>query len=56
MVDRMRLGAVNAMLTKMAFRYMLLKRAYTKHEFERFVSQTKFESASIQEDLIGLEI
>jgi ubiquinone/menaquinone biosynthesis C-methylase UbiE len=55
-VDRMQLGAVNTMLTKLTFRYMLLKRAYTKSEFERFVSQTKFRSVEIEENAIGLEV
>jgi ubiquinone/menaquinone biosynthesis C-methylase UbiE len=55
-VERMRVGAVNALLTKLTFRFMLLKRAYTKQEFERLLSQTKFGRVSIAEDLIGLEL
>jgi hypothetical protein len=35
---------------------MLLKRAYTKREFENLISMTKFGAIEIREDLIGLEI
>jgi ubiquinone/menaquinone biosynthesis C-methylase UbiE len=55
-VERMRVGGVNALITKLTFRFMLLKRAYTKAEFERLLSQTRFERVSIAEDLIGLEL
>jgi ubiquinone/menaquinone biosynthesis C-methylase UbiE len=55
-VERMHVGAVNAFLTKLTFRFMLLKRAYTKQEFERLLSQTKFGRVRIAEDLIGLEL
>jgi ubiquinone/menaquinone biosynthesis C-methylase UbiE len=55
-VNRMGLGTANTMLTKLTFRFMLLKRAYTKKEFEQFLAQTKFGSFEIRESLIGLEI
>jgi ubiquinone/menaquinone biosynthesis C-methylase UbiE len=55
-VDAMSLGAVNAMITKLTFRFMLLKRAYTKSEFAEMIAKTKFRSTLIREDLIGLEI
>lgn len=55
-VDSMHVGAINAIITKLTFRFMLLKRAYTKGEFERFVSQTKFGRGEIKEDAIGLEL
>ena len=55
-VENMRLGRVNTFLTKLAFRFMLLKRAYTRREFEQFLSQTKFGPAEIREDLTGLEL
>jgi len=55
-VERMHVGAVNAFITKLTFRFMLLKRAYTKAEFEQLLEQTKFERVSIAEDLIGLEL
>ena len=55
-VDRMRLGRLNTVITKLTFRHMLLKRAYTRIELEQLLSQTKFESVKIREDLIGLEL
>jgi len=55
-VDRMGLGLVNRTLTNLTFRFMLLKRAYTKTEFEQFLSQAGFESVEIIEDLIGVEV
>jgi len=35
---------------------MLLKRAYTRHELEEFLDQTRFGPNEIREDLIGLEL
>ena len=55
-VEEMRLGRVNTIITKLTFRYMLLKRAYTRNEFEQFLSQTKFGHIDIKEDLLGLEL
>jgi ubiquinone/menaquinone biosynthesis C-methylase UbiE len=55
-VDGMNLGIVNAIITKLTFRFMLLKRAYTQCEFEEFISATKFQDSKIREDLVGLEI
>jgi ubiquinone/menaquinone biosynthesis C-methylase UbiE len=55
-VSDMHLGTVNEILTKLAFRFMLLKRAYTKNEFERMISGTKFSAPEIQENLLGFEI
>lgn len=55
-VDGMRVGAVNGMITKLTFRFMLLKRAYTKSRFEEMISKTKFRDTEIQENLTGLDI
>ena len=55
-VNEMRLGAANALITKLTFRFMLLKRAYTKREFEQMVSQTSFDRVRILEEYIGLEV
>ena len=55
-VNGMNLGAVNATMTRLAFRFMLLKRAYTKSEFEAMIAETKFHEVQIREDLAGLEI
>lgn len=55
-VDGMKLSRTNALFTRLAFRFTLLKRAYTKSEFERMISQAGFGSFEIHEDLIGMEI
>jgi ubiquinone/menaquinone biosynthesis C-methylase UbiE len=55
-VNDMKLGTVNGIITKLTFRYMLLKRAYTKGEFEELISKTEFRTVGIRENLIGLEI
>jgi ubiquinone/menaquinone biosynthesis C-methylase UbiE len=54
-VGRMGLGAVDAWLTRMTFRFVLLKRAYTKREFEQMVAQTEFRGVTIEET-IGMDI
>jgi len=55
-VDDMRLGRVNSVITKLTFRFMLLKRAYTRQEFEEMLSETEFASIKIKEDPLGLEV
>ena len=55
-VEKMDLGLVNGLITKLTFRFMLLKRAYTRNEFEQFLSQTKFSRVDIKEDDMGLEV
>jgi ubiquinone/menaquinone biosynthesis C-methylase UbiE len=55
-IDQMHLGAVNSIITKLTFRFMLLKRAYTKAEFRQLIARTKFEASEIREDAFGLEI
>jgi len=56
LVQGMRLGAVNAAITKLTFRFLLLKRAYTRKQLEDMVAQTKFRAAKIKEDVIGFEV
>jgi ubiquinone/menaquinone biosynthesis C-methylase UbiE len=55
-VDGMKLSRTSALFTKLAFRFTLLKRAYTKSDFERMIAQTGFGGLEIREDLIGMEI
>jgi len=55
-VGRMDLGAFNAWLTRMAFRFMLIKRAYTKAQFEKFFAETQFRAVRIDESPLGFEI
>ena len=55
-VDNMHVGAVNAAFIKLSFRMMLLKRAYTRPEFERFIAESGFTSYLIREENVGFEI
>ncbi len=55
-VESMGLNPVNKVLTKLAFRTMLLKSAYTKEQFRYMLSQTKFQRVDILESGIGFEI
>jgi len=55
-VHAMNVGVVNGLITKLAFRFMLLKRAYTKSELEQLISETKFHDVEIRENPMGLEI
>jgi len=55
-VDGMGLGPINKMVTKLTFRTMLLKSAYTKAQFQYMLAQANFRSVEIQEAGIGFEI
>jgi ubiquinone/menaquinone biosynthesis C-methylase UbiE len=50
------LTGINFRLTKWAFKYMLLKRAYTKDEIRQLVSRSKFKMCTIDDDAIGMHI
>ena len=55
-VDGLGLSKINALITKATFKYMLIKRAYTRREFEEFAAQAGFEKCNIVESLTGLEV
>jgi ubiquinone/menaquinone biosynthesis C-methylase UbiE len=55
-VNEMHLGVVNGVITKLTFRFMLLKRAYTRPELEELIAKTAFHDVEIRENLTGLEI
>ena len=55
-VEEMHVGAVNGLITKLTFRFMLLKRAFTRAQMEQFAAQTKFASVEIRQNLIGMEV
>jgi ubiquinone/menaquinone biosynthesis C-methylase UbiE len=55
-VDAMGLNAVNKVITKLTFRLMLLKRAYTREQFKQMLAQANFSSVDIQEADIGFEV
>jgi ubiquinone/menaquinone biosynthesis C-methylase UbiE len=55
-VEGMGLNPINKMLTKLTFRTMLLKSAYTGQQFQYMLAQANFQSVDIQEAGIGFEI
>ncbi len=55
-VDEMHLGTINALLTRNTFRFMLLKRAYTRDDFQRFIATSGFKNVDIQQTTIGFDI
>ncbi len=55
-IDGMGLSWFNGIMTKLAFKSMLIKSAYTRQEFEQMLAQTQFNSVDIDEGEMGLEI
>jgi ubiquinone/menaquinone biosynthesis C-methylase UbiE len=55
-VKEMHVGGLNALITRLTFRFMLLKRAYTRQQFEQLLAQTDFGPVQIKEDLIAYEL
>jgi hypothetical protein len=54
-MPRIRSG-FDAWLTKMAFRFMLIKRAYSKEEFIRMAEESRFGSCQINAVPVGFEV
>jgi len=46
----------DAWLTKMAFRFMLVKRAYTREDFVRMAERSKFGACEIEASSIGFDV
>ena len=55
-VDNMHVGKLNSAFIKLSFRMMLLKRAYTRPEFEKFIAESGFTNYDIREVNVGFEI
>ena len=55
-VESMGLSPVNRWMTKLTFKHVLLKNAYRVDQIRQLVAQTKFGSADIRENEIGMEI
>ncbi len=55
-VDAMGLNPVNKVVTKLIFRFSLVKKAYTKEQFQHMLAQTSFRGVDIQEESMGFEI
>jgi len=54
-VDGMRLGPINRVLTKGAFRFMLLRRAYTRPELEKMLDRAGFKTIEVRAIGMGME-
>jgi hypothetical protein len=55
-VEGLGLNAIDKIMTKLVFRYSLIKTAYTREQFKRMLAQATFRSADIREVDIGFEI
>ena len=55
-VDGLGLPWARRLLTKLTFRFMLIKRAYTQQEFETMLRQVPFASTRIDANAIGMEV
>jgi ubiquinone/menaquinone biosynthesis C-methylase UbiE len=55
-VDKMKIGPLDSAFTKLAFRTFLLKRAYTRDDFTKFIAESGFQKSEIREEPIGFEV
>ena len=55
-VDQLGVGFFSAWMMKLTFRFMLIKRAYTREQFSVFIAQSPFGRYEVAENPIGLEL
>ena len=55
-VDGLKLSAWNSWVTRMTFKHMLLKRAYTEQQIESLAAASDFKSCEIIKNQVGMEI
>jgi ubiquinone/menaquinone biosynthesis C-methylase UbiE len=55
-VRSMNLGPLNALLTRLIFKHVLLKRAYRQGDFRRMAQESRFGACQIAAENIGLEV
>jgi ubiquinone/menaquinone biosynthesis C-methylase UbiE len=55
-IDAMGLSTVNRILTRLVFKTMLLKRAYSREQFQEMLWEVNFSNVEINEDAMGFEI
>jgi ubiquinone/menaquinone biosynthesis C-methylase UbiE len=55
-VKRMGLGTINALITRLIFKHMLIKRAYSQQQFRDMTAQTPFHTCQIDENPLGLAV
>jgi ubiquinone/menaquinone biosynthesis C-methylase UbiE len=55
-VDGIGIGRINRWMTLLTFRFMLLKRAYTRQEIDQMLAQLPFRRTEVHENPLGMEI
>jgi ubiquinone/menaquinone biosynthesis C-methylase UbiE len=55
-VDGMGLNPLNKVVTKLIFRFSLVKNAYTREQFQQMLAQASFSGVDIQAQDIGFEV
>jgi ubiquinone/menaquinone biosynthesis C-methylase UbiE len=55
-VRRMQMSPISAWMTRLTFRFMLLKSAYTHEEIQRMAAASRFRGCEIMRDGIGFEL
>ncbi len=55
-VNSMGLTAINRVITKLTFRFLLLRNAYAREHIDQMLAQTPFSQKRIDESGIGFEI
>ncbi len=55
-VDGLGLSRISRMMTKLVFRYFLIKSAYTREQFQQMLAQANFSRVHILEEDLGFEI
>jgi len=56
MVEGMQINAMNKFMTRLTFRHMLLKNAYTAAQIQQMASQTEFRQARIEQDMVSMNV
>lgn len=55
-VEQMKLSRINSFMTKLTFRRMLLKSAYTKSQIRDIASKSRFGTCDVRDEGIGFEV
>jgi ubiquinone/menaquinone biosynthesis C-methylase UbiE len=55
-IENSRRSRIDGWMTKLAFRFLLLKRAYTRNDFTSMARESRFGACLIQADSIGFEV
>jgi ubiquinone/menaquinone biosynthesis C-methylase UbiE len=55
-VKKMKLGWIGSLMTRLTFKHMLRKRAYSQEQLRSMAAQTPFSTCEIREDSIGFEV